>query len=264
LTGLRLRGVATDFEKFLFPLTAHVARAARAMVVHNLDARQRLAQVAPDVPIWVIPHHAGTPPEEVAGITRESARRQLGLAPDDFVVGHFGFITKPKWPGAVIGGFARMASGHPGARLLMVGADHSGGGLQLLVDRYGVADRVRLAGFVDLARFYAYLRAVDVVVNLRYPSAGESSGTLARALAEGKPLVVTNLGSFSELPDGVARKVEIDEDLTEGVGRELLLLADDGELRARMSGRAAEYARAELDPERCRDLYLEVARSLAS
>ena len=43
LTDLRLRGVATDFEKFLFPLTAHVARAARAMVVHNLDARQRLA-----------------------------------------------------------------------------------------------------------------------------------------------------------------------------------------------------------------------------
>jgi glycosyltransferase involved in cell wall biosynthesis len=157
-----------------------------------------------------------------------------------------------------------VASANPRARMVMVGADHSGGGVQKLVERHAVAERVRLAGFTGMTMFYAYLRAVDVVVNLRYPSAGESSGTMARALAEGKPLVVNNVGSFGELPDDVACKVEVDEDQAEGVARELTRLADDEGLRARMSSRAAEYARTVLDPVRCRDLYLEVARTVGA
>ena len=103
-----------------------------------------------------------------------------------------------------------------------------------------------------------------MVVNLRYPSAGESSGTMARALAEGKPLVVNNLGSFGELPDDVACKVEVDEDQAEGVARELTRLAGDEALRARMSRCAEEYARTVLNPVRCRDLYLEVARTFGA
>jgi glycosyltransferase involved in cell wall biosynthesis len=262
LAQLRLNWVATDLEKFLFPLAGHVARRARAIVVHNEDAKARMQDVAPGVPVTVIPHHAGTPPAAVAGLTRSEARRRLGLPADAFVVGQFGYITKPKQPGAVIGGFARMAPLHPDARLVMVGADHSGGGLDRLIERHGVTGRVRLAGFAGLVKFYTYLRAVDVVVNLRYPTAGESSGTIARALAEGKPLIVNNVGSFAELPDGVARKVEADEDQTEGVARELTLLAEGSAIREDMSRRAAEYAREVLDPVRCRDLYLEVARAV--
>jgi glycosyltransferase involved in cell wall biosynthesis len=264
LAELRLNWVATDLEKFLFPLAGHVARRARAIVVHNHDAGLRMEEVAPGIPVTVIPHHAGAPPREVATLTRASARRGLGIPEDAFVVGHFGYITRPKHPGAVIGGFARVASANPRARMVMVGADHSGGGVQKLVERHAVAERVRLAGFTGMTMFYAYLRAVDVVVNLRYPSAGESSGTMARALAEGKPLVVNNVGSFGELPDDVACKVEVDEDQAEGVARELTRLADDEGLRARMSSRAAEYARTVLDPVRCRDLYLEVARTVGA
>lgn len=264
LAELRLSWVATDLEKFLFPLAGHVARRARAIVVHSHDAGLHMEEVAPGIPVTVIPHHAGAPPRAVGTVTRASARRNLGIPDDAFVVGHFGYITRPKHPGAVLAGFARLASADPSARMVMVGADHSGGGLQRLAELHGVGDRVRLAGFTGLDRFYAYLRAVDVVVNLRYPSAGESSGTMARALAEGKPLVVNNIGSFGELPDDVARKVEVDEDQADGVGRELMRLAGDGELRARMSRQAAEYARTVLDPARCRDMYLEVAHTVGA
>jgi glycosyltransferase involved in cell wall biosynthesis/SAM-dependent methyltransferase len=264
LADLRRRGVATDFEKFMFPLTAHVARRARAIVVHNVEARDRMREIAPDVPVTVIPHHAGSPPGRVSGITRESARRRLGIGEETFVVGCFGFITKPKQPAAVIGGFARVVAEHPGALLLMVGADHSGGGLDRLIERQGLTGQVRLAGFVNLVRFYTYLRAADVVVNLRYPNAGESSGTLARALAEGKPLVVNDVGSFAELPDEIARKVEIDEDQTDGVARELSVLASDHRLRALMGRRASDYADTVLNPARCRDMYLEVASRVQS
>jgi len=259
LAELRFAGVASEFEKFVFPLNEQLARSAQAIVVHSEDSRDRMISIAPEATVVVIPHHAGRPPAKVEGLTREEARAKLGLPVDEFLVGQFGYVTRPKQPAAVVGGFGLLAARHPEARLLLVGADHTGGGLDRLVDRHGLRDRVTMTGFVDLERFYLYLKAVDAVVNLRYPSAGESSGTFARALAEGRTVIVNNLGSFAEVPSDVALKVEIDGDQAASVGAHLLQLADDGAYRAAIEANAREYAKTVLDPLRCRDLYLNLA-----
>jgi glycosyltransferase involved in cell wall biosynthesis len=127
----------------------------------------------------------------------------------------------------------------------------------------GVGDRVRVVGYVDLSTFCRYLKAVDVVVNLRYPSAGEASGTFARALAEGRALIANDLGSFAEVPSDVVLKVEVDGDQAEELGRHLIHLAADPGFRASLEQRARHYALTVLDQRRCAGLYLEVARSAA-
>jgi glycosyltransferase involved in cell wall biosynthesis len=263
LATLRRYGIATEYEKFLFPLTAHVAQRAKGIVVHSQDAAVRMREAAPDVPLVVIPHHAGAPPAAVEGMDRAEARRLLRLPADAFVVGHFGFITRPKQPGAVIGGFRALLDEFPDSVLLMVGADHTGGALGRLIDDVGVRDSVRMAGYVDLEKFYVYLRACDVVVNLRYPTAGETSGTLARSLAEGRAVIVNNYASWAELPFDVAVKVEIDGRQDEQVARHLLHLAGDPAFRAGIEERSRAYARRFLDPLRCRDLYVSFAREIA-
>jgi glycosyltransferase involved in cell wall biosynthesis len=259
LAALHGTDVVSELEKFLWPLNGELARGSRAIVVHNDDAAGRMREIAPAVPVTVIPHHAGSPPPEVAGVTREEARARLELPAHAFLVGHFGYVTRPKQPGAVVGGFARLARRRDDALLLMVGADNSGGGLDRLIDRNGLRGRVRPVGYVGLPRFYLYLRAVDAVVNLRYPSAGESSGTISRALAEGRATIVNDLGSFSEIPDDASLKVEIDGDQPEEVGAHLIHLAEDAAFRERVERAARQYALTALDPIRCRDLYLEVA-----
>jgi len=264
LALLKRSWLATDFEKFLFPLTAHVARQAKGIVVHSRDAAERMREAAPDVPLVVIPHHAGKPPPEVAGMTREEARAKLGLAHDAFVVAHLGFITKPKQPAAVVGGFAELHREVPESVLLLVGADHTGGALGRLVGQLGIAGAVRLAGYVDLAAMYVHLKASDAVINLRYPSAGESSGTLARALAEGRAVIVNNYGSWAELPGDTVLKVEIDGPQTEQVAEHLLHLAREPAFRATIEERSRRYAAEVLDPNRCRDQYLEFAAAVAA
>jgi glycosyltransferase involved in cell wall biosynthesis len=259
LATLHGTDVVSEFEKFLWPLNGELARGSRAIVVHNHDAAERMREIAPAVPVRVIPHHAGSPPPEVAGVTRAEARARLGLPAEAFLVGHFGYVTRPKQPGAVVGGFARLARRRQDALLLMVGADNSGGGLDRVIDRNGMRGRVRPVGYVGLTRFYLYLKAVDAVVNLRYPSAGESSGTVSRALAEGRATIVNDLGSFSELPDDATLKVEIDGDQPEQVGAHLIRLAEDPAFREGIELAARRYALTELDPIRCRDRYLEVA-----
>jgi glycosyltransferase involved in cell wall biosynthesis len=262
LAVLKERRLATDFEKFLFPLTSHVARQARGIVVHNIDAATKMREAAPDVPIAVIPHHAGAPPRGVAGVDRSEARRRTGLPADAFVVGHIGFITRPKQPGAVVQGFAGLLREIPTAVLLMVGADRTSGALMGMVRRLGIEHAVRLTGYVNMVQMYEYLRAIDVSINLRYPSAGESSGTLARSLAEGRVVIVNNYASWAELPADVALKVEIDRPPAEQVAEHLIRLARDPTLREALGARAREYAREHLDPSACAAQYVAFARAV--
>src|SRR6185295_4144049 len=62
-------------------------------------------------------------------------------------------------------------------------------------------------GYVDEADFGAYFAAVDRLVNLRYPSAGETSGTLIRAFEAGKPVAVSDYAQFAEYPDDCVVKI---------------------------------------------------------
>jgi hypothetical protein len=55
------------------------------------------------------------------------------------------------------------------------------------------------------------MAACDVLVNLRSPTMGETSGSVIRGLALGKAMVVSDVGWFSELPDGVALRIPVDE-----------------------------------------------------
>jgi hypothetical protein len=53
---------------------------------------------------------------------------------------------------------------------------------------------------IDDERLEELMRTVDVAVQLRTPTHGESSGAVARLLGLGKQIVVTGEGSFTELP----------------------------------------------------------------
>ena len=100
------------------------------------------------------------------------------------------------------------------------------------------------------------MQACDVHVNLRSPTMGETSGTAIRALALGKPLVVSDVGWFAELPDDVALKVPVDDDEVDTLVAALDLLASRPDVRAAMGAAALELARSEHDLDRVADLYV--------
>jgi hypothetical protein len=91
------------------------------------------------------------------------------------------------------------------------------------------------------------LERSGVCVNLRYPTKGETSGAAIRALVLGRLLVVSDIGWFSELPDEVVAKVQVDAwkiDLL-AVLAVLARLAGDGDSRTEMSRRALDYVERE-------------------
>jgi glycosyltransferase involved in cell wall biosynthesis len=71
-------------------------------------------------------------------------------------------------------------------------------------------DGIVTVGHVDDHAFDTWLRRATIAVQLRAGTNGESSGVVAHAMARGVPLVVTDIGAMSEVPDAAAVKVPVD------------------------------------------------------
>ena len=76
-----------------------------------------------------------------------------------------------------------------------------------MLGELGIQEQSRITGYIDEIDFFRYLKAADVVVNLRYPTAGETSGTLIRTLGAGKPVIVSDFGQFADFPEDICLKV---------------------------------------------------------
>jgi glycosyltransferase involved in cell wall biosynthesis len=228
-----------------FPLPRFVLDDATALVVHSQTVRDLARAAGYDRPIRVVPHPAWPVPE--------IAPERVSDGP---VVGCFGVVNASKRMPELLRAFARLRESHPDATLLLVGPTSPGFDLDRRLQRLGLETHGLVReGWVDERRLWALMAGVDVCVNLRHPTMGETSGNVIRSLSLGKPLVVSDIGWFSELPAAVALKVPVDE--TEGglLDAALELLVAHEDIRRQMGSAASELARRNHDLERVADLY---------
>jgi glycosyltransferase involved in cell wall biosynthesis len=116
--------------------------------------------------------------------------------------------------------------------------------------------------YVDEQRLWSLMAACDAIVSLRWPTMGETSGAAIRALGLGKPLVVSDVGWFSELPDEAALKVPVDEREEETLTAALEALTDEA-TRTAMGAAALELAEREHRLDRVADAYAAALEELA-
>jgi glycosyltransferase involved in cell wall biosynthesis len=246
LLAKRSLDTGTPLDVWSYPLFERVVDASRGVLVHSEASRRRVLASRPRARVEVVPHPWFPAPVPESGA---ALRRRLGLPADAFLVCAFGHMTRAKRLDVALRAFARFAVRRPEAVFAVVGSVAKEVDLAALVPE-ALRPRVVATGRPPLATFLASMAAADVAVNLRYPSAGEASGTLLRLLGLGKPVIVTDAGSFAELPDGCVAKVpadETDEDVLLGY---LEALAGDAELRRRLGENARRHAEAELRVDR--------------
>jgi len=252
----RAAGLHTEMANFLMPASIEVARRSKAVIVHNHYARERLQSFGVTTPIHVVPH----PYErELRTFDREVLRARLGIGPSARVIGFFGFLTSAKRAEVVLEAFARARALNANLVLLVVGEPAPNIDLAMLQ-----RDGIITTGYVADDEFPSYYAIADRFVNLRYPSAGETSGTLIRALDAGKPVAVSDYAQFAEFPDDIVFKVPLGEgevdrviefftrDLPDSSAAQRAWLEEhatlektvDGYLRAASTGRDASEADA--------------------
>ncbi|MBO0721751.1 MAG: glycosyltransferase, partial [Blastocatellia bacterium] len=190
---------------------------------------------------------------------KAECRRLLGIPEEAWVIASLGFVTRVKRIPIVLAAFSRLVAEMPKAIYLIVGEDHPKHGVAPLIDELGLGKKVRITGYTADEDFFRYLKAVDVVVNLRYPTAGETSGTLIRSLGAGKPVIVTDFGQFGELPDDCCLKVMAGPAEEMELYRRLRSLFYRPTLRESLGRRASEWARSECEINRSASRYLAIA-----
>ena len=236
-----------------FPLPTFVLEHATGLVVHSRYVHDRARAAGFGGPIAIVPHPAwpspGVEPERVSAGT---------------VVGCFGVVNASKRVPELLRATAAVRKEHPGLTLLLVGSTSPGFDLDRRLQRLGLDDAglVREA-WVDESRLWALMVGSDVIVNLRHPTMGETSGSVIRGLSLGKPLVVSDVGWFSELPDDVALKVAPDDEEVATLTAALELLAARADVRDAMGASAAALAQREHDVERVADLYVAALETAA-
>jgi glycosyltransferase involved in cell wall biosynthesis len=156
--------------------------------------------------------------------------------------------------------FASLRRRRPGAKLLLVGAAGERFDVGRRLERLGLTEGVELLDYVAEERMWSLMAACDVLVNLRYPTMGETSGSVIRALSLGRPLVVSDVGWFSELPDDVVLKVPVDEYEVATLEAALTLAADRG---AALGATARRYVQHEHSLDHVADLYVAALETAA-
>jgi NmrA-like family/Glycosyl transferases group 1 len=124
-----------------------------------------------------------------------------------------------------------------------------------------LSDRVTVTGWVPREEYHNFLRLSDAVVDLRYHAGAETAGSLARALAAGKPAIVSAAGSFLELSDEYCFKIPSGADEIGALEHAIKSLLDD-DTRQRMGAAAREFARRHLRLERMARSFVEFADEL--
>ncbi len=237
----RALGFHDELGNFLLPASREIAQRSRGVIVHNRYAAEQLRAMGVDRPVTIAPMSFET---TLDFGQRPAMRERLGFSERSRVIGMFGFVTDSKRPDVVIEAFALAAKDDPDLRLLIVGEPAPNCDLQAKLARHGLDEsRVHTSGYVAEDEFDRYLAATDRVVNLRYPTAGETSGALLRIFAAGRPVAVTGMAQFLEFPDQVATRIPLGEGEVEALVA-FMTGADD-------RGRAAAAQRAWLT-ENCR------------
>ncbi len=249
---------AADPRYFAWPMLKRIATIARAIIVHNPAAAAIVQQHAPGARIFEIPHLFDKP-QTPSSVDTLRFRDQLGLRPRTLLVGLFGHQRESKRLPAVLRALERAWRAGCDARLLIAGSFASSDLERSLAGQL-TDPRILRAGYLPERDFWRYAAAVDLCVNLRYPTAAETSGIAIRLMGIGKPVAFSQGEEIARIPQSACLRVETGPAEEELLAAYIAWLAADRTTASEMGRRAAAHIAAHHSMQSAAERYWEVLR----
>lgn len=226
-----------------FPMNKELLASGNKIMVHSVYARTKITESG-----WIdsnlvrninlieqIGDNEGT-------VDKDRLFAKYDIPSDAVIVASFGYVDKAKRNKEICEAINNLSS-HYDKKIcyVMVGQGD-------YVDDYLKDGLIIKTGFTELDEFNSFIRYSDIIMNLRFPSMGETSAAMLRILQIGKPCITNNGGWFTEIPDDVVCKIEIDN-LVENIETKLLELIENEDMRNELGNRAKAYIEAEYNPD---------------
>ena len=250
-------GVKTTANYALFDMLDEILALSGAVIVHSQFAKRRLAVLYGHertahvhvVPHLVLPMEGHTP----------TMRERLGVPEGALLIVTCGFATAAKrfdWLIAALEELSRR-----GVEYFWV---HAGKERpeefplsQNVARSPAVHGRSRVTGYLSETELNAHISASDILINLRYPSVGESSGSLARAMSAARCCVVSDTAAYSDIARDAVVHIGIDDPVSQ-LANALEGLCLNAGARARVGSAARRLATSDWSPARVAESYRDL------
>jgi glycosyltransferase involved in cell wall biosynthesis len=231
--GVELRWTKSAMP-FLKWFLARAARRADAVVAISSYTAREVAELAPEVPIRVIPYTVTLPPSTAPRPDRRSGGPRLLFV---------GRLVERKGVAYLLEALARLPD-RLSARLTVVGDGPERAALSDLVARLGLGERVELCGWIskeDLRE--AYARATIFVLPAIVDRRGDTEGlgvVLLEAMNERVPVIASAVGGITDIVQAEETGLLVPPADPDALAAAVVRLADDPALATRLSERAYE------------------------
>jgi glycosyltransferase involved in cell wall biosynthesis len=236
---------------YRYPMLKRLADRSLAVIVHNPAAARIVRRHAAGTPVIEIPHlYADSPLPSAA----ESLRLRQELCRVPFLFGIFGYLRESKRVTAALRAFQKVRAERPNTAFLLAG-EFVSPDLARAVGPLLRQPGVIRAGHLPEREFWRAASATDACVNLRNPSAGETSGIAIRFMGIGKPVIVSSGEETARYPADACLRVDTGPAEEEMLSQYMLSLRHLPGFAAEIGRRAAEHIRGWHSVERVANLY---------
>ncbi len=244
-----------------YPLNKRILEHSQAVIVHSNFLKNLIFDVKSNLAVRVAP----LPTPDIAMVSekeKKQLREKYRIPLDSIVISSFGLISKDKRIHKVLAALNQLKEEKENFSYILVGEEQEDFKVQEILREMDLQDRVTCTGFVDLNTFKDYIRMSDFSINLRYPTQGETSASLIRILGMGKPVIVTDVGTFSDYPETITLKVGFGPREVEDIYRSIKLLMEDPKKREEMSRAAFQYIKENHDISKTAGSYVQLLKDI--
>ncbi|MHB8627833.1 MAG: glycosyltransferase [Aggregatilineales bacterium] len=199
-----------EVDHLRFLMTRRLIDDSRMVLVHSQWARDMLREKSRFRSVEYIPMGARVLDRELGA----QMRTQLEWTPDQLVIGMFGGITQFKRAHVALEAFQQLHRRFPHCRMVIAGREVQQPGyvarLRAVAEEADLGKALTFLGELSMDTLEGYLQAVDLVINLRWPTAGETSAIMMRAFGAGKVVITSDTPQFLEYDPAFCWRVTVE------------------------------------------------------
>jgi glycosyltransferase involved in cell wall biosynthesis len=184
---------------YQWPMRRAVVESARLVACHSRGATEELRAEFPGRPIEYVALGEGPMTFDLES-ARQRIRTRLAIPGNAVVFGVFGALTRDKRLPEILRSFAATRASVPDLRLLLAGLPDRRLDLEAQIAALALGDAVHRLQPDNDDEFDAAIAAADVSLNLRWPTALETSGPWVRSLALSRATVIVDLVHQQHVP----------------------------------------------------------------
>lgn len=231
------------------PFFDPVLACATGCIVHSKFAQQAVGKRFPDLEALKFPQlYQGTSPSRLDNALEDTIH-----------VGIFGLVQAHKHVDVVLEAVSACVTQGKKIHLHVGGAlEETCQSLPELVDTLSIPNNVTFYGRMAEEAFLDKMRSVHICISLRYPTMGETSAIVSRAMQLGLPTIVNDVGWYAELPDCVVKLPIEKDEMRSLLTQELSSLCEDHSLLHKWTQQCHEYASTTYSFERGIQDYIQL------